>query len=62
MNRNERIMHNIGIFVVGIFLGVALCVTVYLGFFAAEREPTQERENIRITERESAWTTNVKAW
>ena len=60
MNRNERIIHNIGIFVIGIFIGVALAAAAYLGFFSSEPEP--ERENIRITERESAWTTNVKAW
>ena len=60
MNKNERIIHNIGIFVIGIFVGVALAAAAYLGFFSSEQEP--ERENIRITERESAWTTNVKAW
>ena len=60
MNRKERIIHNIGIFVIGIFAGVALAAAAYLGFFSSEPEP--ERENIRITERESAWVSNVKAW
>ena len=60
MNKNERIIHNIGILVIGIFIGVALAIAAYIGFFS--REPEPERENFRITERESAWTTNVKAW
>jgi len=61
MNRNERIIHNIGIFVIGIFLGVAAAVAVYVGAFSRE-EPKPERENIRIMDRQSTMTTNVKAW
>ena len=60
MNRNERIIHNIGIMVIGIFLGVALAIAAYTGFFGGEQET--ERENIRITDRQSTMTTNVKAW
>lgn len=61
MNRNERIIHNIGIMVLGVFLGVALAVAVYVGVFSRE-EPKSERENIRILDRQSTMTTNVKAW
>ena len=61
MNRNERIIHNIGIMVIGIFLGVALAVAVAVGVFSREEKEPQ-RENIRITDRQSTMTTNVKAW
>ena len=61
MNRNERIIHNIGIMVLGVFLGVALAVVVYVGVFCRE-EPKSERENIRILDRQPTMTTNVKAW
>ena len=60
MNRNDRIIHNIGIMVIGIFLGVVLAIAAYTGFFGGEQET--ERENIRITDRQSTMTTNVKAW
>jgi len=61
MNRKERTFHSIGIFVIGIFIGTALAIAVYLGAIGKD-EPAQARENIRIMDRESAWVSNVKAW
>ena len=61
MERNDRIFHAIVILLLGMFIGVVLSITAYYGLFSnEEKEP--ERENIRITERESAWVSNVKAW
>ena len=61
MNRNERFFHNMMIFAVGIFIGAALAVTVYLcAFTAKEKEP--ERRNIPINSKQSTMTTNIKAW
>ena len=61
MNKKERAYHSIGIFVIGIFIGTALAVAVYLGA-VGKSEPEPARENFRITERESAWVSNVRAW
>ena len=61
MDNKERIFHSIGIFVIGIFIGTALAIAVYLGAVGND-EPKPTRENFRITERESAWVSNVKAW
>ncbi len=61
MNRREKAFQNIGVLVIGIFVGTALAVAVFLGAIGKD-EPEPERENYRITERRTEWVSNVKAW